>query len=181
MFCKFHYLFWAVRGNLCHSEKLLNLHHFIKTPQSFCNETRSYFSLLPFTAGVVCSTMAVLPLNRNLSCLDKVPLTGSSGFSSSRAVPGLPWGISSMPPIETPRATQPIPYSNDATHCALIGCKEAEVSFAKVQDRAAWAQCGVLRWGWGALGVGIIRLLGAMVIMALLRAREHRESTLIEI
>lgn len=31
------------------------------------------------------------------------------------------------------------------------------------------------------LGVGIIRLLGAMVIMAMLRAREHRESTLIEI
>ena len=31
------------------------------------------------------------------------------------------------------------------------------------------------------LGVGIIRLLGTMVIMAVLRARKHRESTLIEI
>lgn len=31
------------------------------------------------------------------------------------------------------------------------------------------------------LGVGIIRLLGAMAIMAVLRAREHRDSTLIEI
>lgn len=72
--------------------------------------------------------MAALPLNRNLSCSDKVLLTGSSGFSSSLAVPGLPWGISSMPPTETPSATQPIPYSNDATHCCLIGRKVTEVS-----------------------------------------------------
>ncbi|KAK2922024.1 hypothetical protein Q8A73_001509 [Channa argus] len=83
------------------------------------------------------STAESLALKRNLSCSDKVRLTSSSGFSSNLAVPGLPWGISSMPPIETPRATQPILYSNDGTHCCLIGCKEAEVSLprSKIEQR----------------------------------------------
>ncbi|CAJ1067773.1 Netrin receptor UNC5B-b%2C partial [Xyrichtys novacula] len=99
-----------------------------------------------------CSMAAASPPNRNLSCSDKVPLTGGSGFSSRRAAPGLPWGISSMPPVETPSDAQPIPYSNDATHCALIGCEEAEVSSAKVQDRAAWALCGV----WRVAGGGVM-------------------------
>lgn len=52
-------------------------------------------------------------------------------------MPGLPWGISSMPPIETPSATQPIPYSNDGSHCSLIGCDGAEVSSprSKIEQR----------------------------------------------
>ena len=140
-----------------------------------------WMSELLYIAGGVSSTMAALPLNRNLSCSDKVLLTGSSGFNSSLAVPGLPWGISSMRPIGTPSATQPIPYSNDATHCSLIGCKGGWVELAKVQDWAAWVRYRVWREGGALLGVGIIRLLGAMVIMAMLRARELRESTLIEI
>ncbi|KAK2824133.1 hypothetical protein Q5P01_021308 [Channa striata] len=78
------------------------------------------------------SAVESLALKRNLSCSDKVQLTSSSGFSSNLAVPGLPWGISSMPPIETPSATQPILYSNDGTRCCLIGCKEAEALFISV-------------------------------------------------
>lgn len=48
-----------------------------------------------------------------------------------------------------------------------------------------WCSMGLV-WGWGGedgdvmLGLGIIRLLGAMVIMATLRAKELRENALIE-
>lgn len=79
--------------------------------------------------------MAALPFNRNLSCSDKVLLTGSSGFSSSLTVLRLPWGISSMSPIETPSTTKPIPNSNEGSRRCLIGCTEAEVYRSSIKQR----------------------------------------------
>lgn len=52
-----------------------------------------------------------------------------SGFSSSLAVPALPWGVSSMPHSQPPNATPPIQFlNNDWTHPSPIGSREAEVS-----------------------------------------------------
>lgn len=95
-----------------------------------------------YITRVVGSAMTALPLYTNLSCSDKALLTGGPGFSSSLAVPGVPWGISSMPPIETPSVTQPILYSNDGAQ-ALWLAPRGWGELAKVQDRVAWARYGV--------------------------------------
>lgn len=143
---------------------------------------RFWRSLLLKIAGGVAFAVAAQPLNTNLSCSDKALLTGSSGFSGSLAVAGLPWGISSMPPAETPSA-ESITYSNDGTRCSLIGYKAAEVSLprSKLDQRGRDMWFGIFFWGGLLFAVGIITLLGAMVIMAVLGAREHRGKTLIEI
>lgn len=76
-------------------------------------------------------------------------------------MPAFPLGISSMTPIETSNATQPIPYSNnDALHCSLIGCKEAVVS----SPRSMIEQCGLsvgFAWDGGDVVSGLNRTNGS--------------------
>lgn len=128
---------------------------------SGCFERWSIFwrCLLLHIAGGEGSTMAALLLNRNISCSDKVQLTGSSGFSSILAVPGPPWGISSMPPIETPSANMANPILQWFYTLLSDWLRGGWGELAKVQHRAVWAQYGVYMgrgggWEGGDVGSG---------------------------
>lgn len=138
----------------CHTHhEEINLQRIVSHDSTRVQKPQERLGCSEHRCGACCSKMHVAwSLTAVLAAL-KTVLTEcgwklSSGFSSSLAVPALPWGVSSMPHSQPPNATPPIQFlNNDCTPPSLIGSGEAEVSSPRsaIEQRGHKSGCTL---GW---------------------------------